>query len=487
MRRRRRRSFLGCLAAGAILAAGCSADGGDGGGDKAGGTGDPVTLRMATVNGNLEFTPQVKYFVERVDELSDGNLRIKMTYEVGSFASDAEQQVLAGVIDGTFDLGFVGTHAFDTVGVDSFRALTAPMLLDSYAAESAVFESDIPARMMEGLNDVDLAGVAVLAGALRKPVAVDAPLIRAGDWRGITFSTARSKGQSQAVRALGASPANLVGDSRDKALEEGTIDGFESSLLAYNLNGQWEAAPYLTVNVTLWPQTVAVVANPGVDAALTEAQQGWLREAAEDAADQSTGLVDTDAESVDELCQSGARLSEATVAELDALHQAFTPVYEDFRTDPETQGFIEEIQALKGSASVSPASAVAVPEDCTGTAPPETGVELGQAPAYLNGVYRYTITKQDAIEAGEGDDPEYPMTQTWWFEDGNWKGSGDSSGTYGVDGDKLTIQWSGQSLEDAGTYTFTRGEDGTLTLKPAEPMNPGDAFLMTGKPWIKIE
>jgi hypothetical protein len=48
----------------AIGATACTSDGGTG--DKAGGPGEPVTLRMATVNGGLEFTPQIKYLLDRV-------------------------------------------------------------------------------------------------------------------------------------------------------------------------------------------------------------------------------------------------------------------------------------------------------------------------------------------------------------------------------------------------------------------------------------
>ena len=103
----------------ALAAAGCSAEGASR--DKAGGPGEPVVLRMATINGDLAFMPQVQYFVDRVEELSDGNLRIEVAYEVGGFKHDAEQQVVHGVADGEYDLGVVGTQVFDTLGVTSFR------------------------------------------------------------------------------------------------------------------------------------------------------------------------------------------------------------------------------------------------------------------------------------------------------------------------------------------------------------------------------
>src|SRR5262245_62446121 len=48
----------------AIVAVACSSDGGTG--DKAGGPGEPVVLQMGTGNGDLDFTPQIGYLVDRV-------------------------------------------------------------------------------------------------------------------------------------------------------------------------------------------------------------------------------------------------------------------------------------------------------------------------------------------------------------------------------------------------------------------------------------
>lgn len=481
MRRRSRLRMLGSVAVAAFLTTSCSTGGGTG--DKAGGTGDPVVLRMATTNGNLDFTPSVRYLVDRVNELSEGNLRIEMVYEVGSFQHDAEQQVVRGAAGGEYDLGVVGTQVFDTLGVTSFRALTAPMLVDSYPVQDAVIESGITDRMMQQLTEVDVTGVAVLPGTLRKPVAVEAALVGPKDWRGVTFSTFRSRGQFEAIRALDASPVAVLGDSRDVALREGTLDGFESSLLAYQLNAQQESAPYVTTNVTLWPQTLAVVADPDLDGRLTDEQRDWLRQAADEAASRSSALADTDAQSLEDICAAGARLSEASEAELADLEEAFASVYADFREDPATGEFLDQIQEVKASMPAEPT--LNVPADCTGEPPSGEPASSGTTPRYLNGVYRYTITKQDAIDAGEGDDSEYPMTQTWWLENGSWKGSGGSAGNYWVNGDRFFMEWTEPS-EDLGVFTFKRDGDGTLTLEPAEPMDPGGAFLVSGKPWIKI-
>jgi len=221
----------------------------------------------------------------------------------------AERQVVRGVADGAFDLGFVGTRVFDTLGVRSFQALTAPMLIDSYPLERAVVGSGIPRQMMTGLGRLHVTGLAVLADGLRKPIAVVHPLLGPQDWSGITFATFRSGGQQQAVRALGARVSNLFGDPLNAALRSGKVAAFEKNLLTDQINQMQTIAPYVTANVNLWPQTLAVIANPARLATLTPQQRGWLRQAAGDAAARSTALANTDQHLMGSLCTSGARFA----------------------------------------------------------------------------------------------------------------------------------------------------------------------------------
>ena len=466
----------------ALVAVGCSAQGA---GDKAGGSGEPVVLKMATVNGDLGFTPQIQYLVDRVDELSEGNVRIEIAYAVGSFAPVAEQKVVSGVADGKFDLGFAGTQVFESLGFNNFQALIAPMLIDSYALESSVLESGMTEQMMQGLDDLGVTGLKVLAGALRKPVAVESPLLGPDDWRGITFGISKSDAQAEAVRALGATASQVIGDARDVALEKGSIDGFESSLLAYAMNGQQRSAPYMTANVNLWPQTLLVMGNPDVLDALSAEQRGWLEQAADDAADRSADLVNTDVETIDAVCEAGGRLANASETELAALQEEFESAYSALGQDPQTSGFIEQIQALKES--TTPEAALVVPTDCTGKAPERIAAGEGSAPAYLNGTYRYTITKEDVMKHDMGDPADYPSTNTVTLDGGKFSVRGTKggfSGTYGVEDDQITFEV--PKFGVANTFTFSVDDEGNLHLTPGPLVDPGDAFEFSIHPWTRI-
>ena len=480
MRGRARLATVALAVIAAVLAGGC---GGGGSGDKAGGSGEPVVLRMANAYGDLQTAPMVEQFVSQVKARSGGSLRVQVTSRWGDYADDAEQQVVRAVAAGKADLGWAGARVFDTMGVPSFQALQAPMLIDSYALEQAVVASDMPGQMLQGLDKVGVRGLGVLPDSLRKPVAVRHPVLGVGDWRGITFGTLKSQGQAQAIRSLGATPMEVFRRSRNEALLDGRLQGLEMDLFVYEHGGPVQPAPYVTANVTLWPQMDVLFANPDRLGRLTERQRGWLQQAAQDAAGRVAALADRDAQSLKNACRSGARFANASPADLAALRGAFASVYASLERDPQTKAFIERIQALKRSTSAE--APLAIPVGCTGKAPEQPAASTGTAPADLNGTYRYLLTKEDARKVGDPEVDQFPHVNTVKLRDGKVDGGCfGQDATYSVTGDQITFD----TPEYGYTMTFTFSVDGkgNLHLTSAPSMDKGDAFECSYKPWTKI-
>jgi TRAP-type transport system periplasmic protein len=496
-----RRVLCAAAVALACSVAACAAPGGT----KAGGASEPVVLRFATVNGNLGYTPQIGYLADRVSQLSHGNVRIDVAENVGHLAPDAEQQVVHGVAVGTFALGYVGTRIFDTLGVRSFQALTAPMLIDNYPLERAVIGSGTPRQMMAGLGRLRVTGLAVLAGGLRKPIAVAHPLLRPRDWSGITFATNKSGAQNEAVRALGARVSNLFGDPLNAALRSGKVQATEKHLLTDQINQMQTFAPYVTANVNLWPATIAVIANPARLAKLTPQQRQWLQQAASDAAARSTGMVNTDQHLTESLCTSGARFANASPADIAKLRTAFAPVYASLEQDPQTKTFIAQIQQLKQR--TPPGPPLVIPPRCTGPAhistpapsPISTSTaHAGGAATVLAGTWAVTYTKAEFFAAGATPDEDNPTNWghlTLKLAQGRWRLTGppgmrgDRSGTYVVSGDKITFYrhdhaYPGSEYEIWGPFTWSVYRD-TLTFKKAWSGGYGPTAPVV-KPWHKV-
>jgi TRAP-type transport system periplasmic protein len=316
-------------------------------------------LRLAITGGFAE--AQFVHFRDTLAEISGDALGIEYAdeWDIASTDADVEQQIVRAVASGDIDLGWVGSRAFAELGVTSFDALTAPFLIDSYELEDAVLGSDIPERMLAGLDQVGGTGLAVIGGGLRKPIAVAAPLRSPDDFTGLTIHGWRSHGNAAAIKALGGVYTGVAGGERDAGLEEGTIDGFENTIGFFE--NKLRLVNYMTANAVFWPATGVLIANTDRLAGLSDTEREWLDQAVSDTVNESTALVNIDTDLIDEICTRGGRFALASQADLEALHEAVQPVYANLAQNTETAGFIREIEVLKAEMPIEWPS---IADDC---------------------------------------------------------------------------------------------------------------------------
>lgn len=333
------------------------------GGDKAGAPAEPIVLRMGFTGIGLADPGQpLDRFAQRLLALSGGSVRMQFFDGWGHFAPDSEGQVVTAVQSGRLDLGLVGARAFDSVGVNSFQGLLAPMLIDSPQLQDAVLGSDMPEQMLDGLNQVGVTGLALANGGLRSPFSVGRPLLHANDWRGVGFGTTRSQIQEETIAALGAHPIEAVDVFQENAIMEGRITAFASELNGY-VNHTSAIAPvrFGTANVVLWPGFAVLFANSDALASLDEQQRGWIQQAAgmwASILDEGRG---TNEAALRESCAAGAVFAKATPGDLAGMREAFTSIYDRIERDAETAGYLRRIRDLK--ATTAPPE-ITIPPNC---------------------------------------------------------------------------------------------------------------------------
>lgn len=452
--------------------------------DRAGGerSGSPATGRATTLTlANVNSEPEVlEVFAREVDDLSRGRLKIRFKNNWGQgSAGNAEVNLIADVQAGKADLGWVGTRAFDLVDNRAFGPLHAPMMLDSYALELKVLEDDsVVGPMLESLDRLGLAGVGVLPGPLRRPLA-DRRLLAPSDWSGMRMGHAGGEQIAQSLRALGARPRIIVSSGEFVGL-----DGVESHVTSIAGNQYHAKAPYLTGNVVLWPRPLVVFAGKGV----TRAQLAVLRRAAGASA---TAVVDelrsAEKDRLAVICRQELKVSFASESALAELRQALRPVFAQLEADTETHTALARIERI-ASALAEPTEAVSCDED----------EPKPSAAAIPDGTYTVTITPRDALRAGlEPDDPFVRAGVshvTLHLRRGNFLLRSDKDpdgweGTYsiyrdrisvtGVDGVSFTARWSFEQDR-------LRFEDVSDPVRPGVPGSGYELVTWSSHPWTKV-
>ena len=158
-----------------------------GGGDKAGGDqqAQPLVLTLESED-DLSLTGAPE-FAAAVDRLSEGLMRIEHVPAGRGTEIEWEKGVVEDIRGGKAQLGIVDARVWDTLGVTSFRAMLAPFLVDSLELERRVLESPLATRMLEGVEQAGLVGIALLPGPLRSPFGISHLLLGPTDFRGATI------------------------------------------------------------------------------------------------------------------------------------------------------------------------------------------------------------------------------------------------------------------------------------------------------------
>ena len=92
----------------------------------------------------------------------------------------------------------------------------------------------------------------------------------------------------------------------------------------------------------------------------------------------------------------------------------------------QTKRFIERIRSL--ARTTRPDPPLVLPPACTRPFKPVAAVGPARSGAFLNGTYRYVISKQDALAHGDPTDKtpaglaHYPQVSTQILQDGKWLG-----------------------------------------------------------------
>jgi TRAP-type C4-dicarboxylate transport system substrate-binding protein len=394
----------GLVAALLVLGFALSACGGSGS-DKAGGA-EETEPRVLTLANGIDGAPpaQLESWAKEVSRLSGGTLRIQ--FENGWRHGEAlnEADTLDDVKAGKVDMGWVGARVFDTVGVTSFQALLAPLLVDSYDLEARVFEAGIPERMLAGVSELDLVGIGVLPGPMRKVLGVSKPFVRPADFEGEVVGLQDSALADLTLSTLGATPH----DAPSGAALDG-LDGYEQQLGSILGNNYDAAAGYVTGNVDLWPRPLVLVMGKEVFETLTAEEQAALREAAKEALPAAMAATrGEDAEAVPVLCRRGMTFAVASESDLAELRGALQPVYAELEQDPDTKAAIEEITALKTEVAVS----------AEAPACETAGPSSNAAPAIPDGTYETTLTEDDWVAQGLPADPWAVGVFTMTFDGG---------------------------------------------------------------------
>ena len=380
-----RASSLGRMVPAALVlvavCSGCGAPIADRGG---GPPADSLALTLASTEYDLA---DVGALVRAVEARSAGTVEVEVDLRERPGDADGERAAIRDVMEGKADLGFVGVHAFDAIGIASFQALVAPLLIDSHALQDAVLASEVSDDMLAELAGSGLVGIDVLPGPLRRPLGISRELSRASDFAESVLGAQTGTVAEMTLSAFGARVVDFVPDQLDG------LDGIEAHMKLIANRSYDAGAAALTGDVILWPRPYVLFANAERFAALTPAQQALIRDAG-DAARTDTGLLlDLESESYFVMCRRGLRVVSAGSRAVEDMQAALAPVYSALASDARTKSYLEQITAIRADLSAPPDAVAPCP-----AASPQS--QPASSPTAVDGAWDACVTRDEHLAAG---------------------------------------------------------------------------------------
>jgi TRAP-type C4-dicarboxylate transport system substrate-binding protein len=470
------------LAAGS--AAGCGAAARRNAADKAGGSGVPVVLRIADpYDSAVADAEALRIISDQITRASHGTLRIHIVYNAaGQSVPGVEAKVAKLVQQGRFDLGWIGTRAWDEVGLDGFQALQAPFLITDYRLLDEVVTGPLARQMLGSLSSRGLVGIVLVPDLLRHPTGIKRPLVSLADFKGARIRDVPSRASDALLRALGATPVHVANADVGAAIARGQIDGQELAII-------YGFGSIITGNVSFFPKVLTLFAGQRAFDRLTDQQKSVLL-AADERLRQHI-WAPSENKFIRMICadRPNGHVVLASRRELVELRRAAQPVYAELERNPRTKAQIAAIRRLK--ASLPPAAPIVAPPGC-GTLPKASPTGRAEGPVgALNGTYRWLLTESGARAfglAGGSAESRYPLVVTAVLRDGKLVATLDrppDTGTYSIQGDRIILRIDGavgMPLE----FRFIRDRDGTIRLRPVLPMDRGDQWVWSGAPWHRV-
>ena len=440
---RLRSLLLPVMAASAALLAGCGSSTNKATGARAA---KPVVLTLAT---NNSADDDIGAWTRAVERLSHGSIRIALRNKWRADETFSERGTLADVRAGRVDAARIAARAWDTLGVKSFQALQAPLLVDSLALEERVLTGSLGAEMLAGVRTAGVEPVAVLPGPLRRPLGVSRDVLGPEDYRGGRIGSRPAGVAAATARALEAAYVDVAaGGSLDG------LDVFDAGLADIDFSHYDRQARSVTINAVLWPGAVTLVVNRGTWRHLAPAQREVLVRAGDEAIAPTMGILrEYERSAVHALCERQFRLVQAGADGIRDLRRAVEPVHRALEEDAATRLTLARIRELKAHTPAAPAPR------CRSQAPrstpaPDAGPLVGTWQGHATRALMAAADREigESVEDNYGDVTlDLASNGRYEFRNARFPGELAGLGSWSVHGNVISMHEEGTVEQGAGT------------------------------------
>ncbi len=282
----------------------------------------------------------MEHMAKRVKEKSEGKMRLDI-YPSGQLGSERENVEMLQI--GSLAITKVSAAIMEGFA-PSYRILGLPYIFTNRQHTHRVLDSDIGREILSDGEKFWLRGLTFYDAGSRSFYTKDKPIEHPDDLRGLKIRVMQSPSAVNMIRAFGGSPTPISWGELYTALQGGVVDGAENNPPSFYLSHHYEVCRYYSINEHSTIPDILLISTK-IWNTLTEQEQQWLQEAADESAIYQRKLWE-ESENL-----SLERLREAGVTILYPEKAAFIDrvqgIYEGFSQDQHFYEMIKRIKAME--------------------------------------------------------------------------------------------------------------------------------------------
>jgi len=288
--------------------------------------GATYSLSLAT-DAAMEYptTQALSYFADRVSELSEGRIEIRIypSSLLGDEVSYMEQ-----LQAGTVDLAKLSIGTVNGLYTD-LQVFNLPFLFKNSGEMWTVLESELGDKICNGLNDYNIQGLGFTDNGNRN-FYTTFPVDSIDSFKGKNIRVQQNNIMISLVECLGGNPVNVSANEVYSALQTGVADGGENNMNTIRSDSLYEVAKYITLDChTQGPDIVCI--NLDLWNSMSAEDQDIMRQAMKEATAYDREIWDASIEEAKADMESkGAIISTPSDEVLDSFRQAVQPVYDEY-------------------------------------------------------------------------------------------------------------------------------------------------------------
>lgn len=303
---------------------------------------DVKTLRLGH---GLDVTHPVhkamEFMAEKVEEKSDGKLKIKIypSQQLGS-----ERELLELLQIGSLDITKVSAAVLENFA-PKIRVFSLPYLFRNDEHKFEVFDSEVGKSLLQEPEQYWLRGLTYYDAGFRSFYTKTKPIEKPADLQGLKVRVQESAMAISLVNNLGGSPTPISWGELYSALQQGIVDGAENNPPSFHTSRHYEVCKYYSLNEHTAVPDILLIGTKTWDK-LSEQQQQWLQEAADESAIHQRKLwAEAEKEALKVVKEAGVKINRPDKEPFMKMTQ---PIYDQIKANnPELYELAERIRQVQ--------------------------------------------------------------------------------------------------------------------------------------------